>query len=118
MIEIPASTLINKPGRPRKQLYAIFTKAVSDYERMQEYRPAHLDYLHNLDDKGDLVGAGPILNHDASLYEGGGLIIITASSLSQALEMAAGDPFHQYGVREYVVHPWLLSEGQMVSDLA
>lgn len=118
MIEIPASTLINKPGRPRKQLYAIFTKAVSDYERMQEYRPAHLDYLHNLDANGYLVGAGPVLNQDATLYEGGGLIIISANSLSRALEIAAADPFHQHQVREYLVHPWLLSEGQMVSKLA
>lgn len=114
MIAISASSLINKPARPRRQLYVISTKAIADYQRMQKYRPVHLEYLHNLDTAGHLLGAGPLLSLDATLYEGDGLIIISAESLSQAQEIAAQDPFHQHKVREFVVQPWLLSEGEIL----
>jgi uncharacterized protein len=115
MIKIPASSLINKPGRSREQLYVIMTTAVSDHERMQKYRADHLDYLHDLDSKGLLVGAGPLLSQDAALYEGDGLIIIRADSLPEALGIAESDPFHQHNVRDHTLKPWLLSEGDMVS---
>lgn len=115
MIKINASALINKPGRPRELLYILMTTAISDYERMQEYRADHLEYLHDLGSKGQLIGAGPLLTRDAELYEGDGLIIIRADSLSKALQIAERDPFHQQNVREYTLKPWLLSEGEMVT---
>lgn len=118
MIKIPASSLINKPGRPREQLYVVITTAIADHERMQKYRSQHLEYLHDLESKGLLVGAGPLLTRDAALYEGDGLIIIRADSLSSALDIAERDPFHQFEVREYYLKPWLLSEGEMASTQA
>lgn len=117
MIKIPASTLINKPDRARKQLYAIVTRAVSDYQAMKDHRPAHLDYLNRLDSNGILVGAGPTLNHDGTFYEGDGLIIVRAGSLAEASDIAGEDPFHLNNVREYVLYPWLLSEGNMMEQL-
>lgn len=114
MIKIPANSLINKPGRARKQLYVIVTRAVSDYQAIEDNRPAHLDYLNGLDSNGVLVGAGPTLNHDGTFYEGDGLIIVRATSLAEASGIASEDPFHLNNVREYTLYPWLLSEGEMM----
>lgn len=116
-IKIPAGELLKKPGRPRQLLYAIVTRAISDYAVMQRYRPAHLEYLHQLDVSGCLLGAGPTLNGQASYYEGDGLIIVTVESIESARNIAEADPFHRNKVREYEIKPWLLSEGAVMSLL-
>lgn len=113
-IRVPAQELLNKPGRPRQLLYVIVTGAISDYALMQQYRPAHLEYLHQLDASGCLFGAGPTLDGQASFYEGDGLIILTAESVESAREIAEADPFHRNKVRAYEIRPWLLSEGKVV----
>ena len=80
---------------------------------MNAHRSAHLSYLRQLDEQGHLLGAGPVLSDDESLYCGHGLILLRADSLDQALALAAADPFHQAGIRTFTVTPWLLSEGEM-----
>jgi len=113
MIKVLAKELIDKPGRSRKLLFAIVTRAISDYALMQQYRSAHLEYLHQLDASGYLLGAGPTLDNEASFYEGDGLIILKVESIESARKIAKADPFHINRVREYDLKPWLLSEGVM-----
>lgn len=80
---------------------------------MQEMRAAHLEYLHQLDESGCLVGAGPTLDGRAEFYEGDGIIIVKAESAEAAAEIADADPFYQYSIRKYHIKPWLLSEGAL-----
>ena len=39
------------------------------------------------------------------------MVIIRASSLTEAREIAATDPMHKSGARSFEVRPWLLNEG-------
>ena len=87
---------------------------------MNSQRAEHIAYLHDLDQSGNLVGAGPILSEDEEYYDGHGLIILRADSVLHAMELASTDPFHVHGMRSYSITPWLLSEGILhdaLSDL-
>ena len=39
------------------------------------------------------------------------MVIIKASSLAEAKEIAVTDPMHRSGARSFTVRPWLLNEG-------
>ena len=39
------------------------------------------------------------------------MVIIRAGSLAEAKEIAASDPMHSSGARDYKVRPWLMNEG-------
>jgi uncharacterized protein YciI len=83
---------------------------------IEQFLPAHLEYLHSLETTGVLFGAGPLFTEDNLYFIGDGLIIIRAQSIVEATEIAATDPFHQNQVRHYQIRPWLLNEGSI--DLA
>ncbi len=71
----------------------------------QAHRPEHLAYLEGLGDR--LVLAGPFIDADSQAMNGS-LIVIEASSLELAQEIAAGDPFAKAGLFVSVeIHPWL-----------
>lgn len=68
-------------------------------------RPQHLAYLEGLGDA--LVFAGPFTEHDGQTMNGS-LIVIEASSLDDARNIAAGDPFAKLGIFASVdIRPWL-----------
>lgn len=77
---------------------------------MENIEP-HLKYQVELEEKGIMFGAGPFWTDDEQAWEGEGMVIIRASSLAEAQEIAAADPMHQSGARGYRVRPWLLNEG-------
>jgi hypothetical protein len=71
----------------------------------QANRPEHLAYLEGLGDR--LVLAGPFIDADSQAMNGS-LIVIEASSLELAQEIAGGDPFAKAGLFASVeIHPWL-----------
>ena len=71
----------------------------------QTNRPEHLAYLEGLGDK--IVLAGPFIDADSQAMTGS-LIVIAASSLELAQEIAAGDPFAKAGLFASVeIYPWL-----------
>ena len=39
------------------------------------------------------------------------MVIIRAGSLAEAKEIAASDPMHSSGARDFTVRPWLMNEG-------
>lgn len=108
---VPSGTLTDKPGRPRACLYIINARAVVDRATMASLRNRHIRYLHELDQSGRLVGAGPALSKDGAYYDGHGFIILRADSIAHATVLADADPFHEHGMRKYTITPWLLSEG-------
>ena len=68
-------------------------------------RPEHVDYLKSLGET--LVIAGPFTEADGETMNGS-LIVIEASSLQAAKEIAAGDPFAKAGLFASVeIRPWM-----------
>ncbi|MBS0171189.1 MAG: YciI family protein [Nitrospira sp.] len=65
------------------------------------HRPAHLANLEPLNRQGKVLLAGPFTD------QAGSLIIIEASSLEEAKQFAAEDPYTVHGIFERVeVHPF------------
>lgn len=65
------------------------------------YRPAHLERLNTLDTQGKLVLAGPLTDGTGSL------IVMEASSLTEAEQFAQEDPYVTNGIFEKVsIHPF------------
>ena len=62
--------------------YVILQKQLSSIEFMNEYRPEHLRYLKDVDEKGELIIAGRYKNGT------GGLIIVRTEDYDRALEIA------------------------------
>jgi hypothetical protein len=96
-----------------KLLYAITSTALQNLSAIEQFLPAHLEYLHSLETTGVLFGAGPLFTDDGQYFTGDGLIIIRARSIVEAQEIAAADPFHQNQIRQYQIRPWLLNEGSI-----
>ena len=68
-------------------------------------RPEHVDYLQSLGET--LIFAGPFTEEDGATMNGS-LVVIEASSLDAAREIAAGDPFAKAGLFASVdIRPWL-----------
>ena len=68
-------------------------------------RPEHLAYLESLGET--LVLAGPFTAEDGETMNGS-LIVVEASSLDAARQIAAGDPFAKAGLFAHVdIRPWL-----------
>jgi uncharacterized protein len=67
-------------------------------------RPEHIEYLQSLGDTLKL--AGPFTEADGETMTGS-LIVVEASSLHAAREIAAGDPFAKAGLFASVeIRPW------------
>lgn len=96
-----------------KQLYVIHTRAVPGREKdiMGDVGMKHMAFQVELEKKGIMFAAGPLMNQDERTYGGEGLVIIRARNLVQARAIAASDPMHAAGSRTYTVQPWLINEG-------
>ena len=97
----------------QKELYVISTKPAPDVtlEKMREMVPSHLTFQVDLESRGIMFGAGPLFPPDSDLWQGEGLVIIRAQSLAEAKQIAASDPMHTSGMREYTVREWMMNEG-------
>ena len=73
----------------------------------------HLAFQGDLETRGIMFGAGPFPNDAGDEWGGEGMVIIRADSLAHAKEIAAADPMHSSGAREFTVRPWLLNEGSL-----
>ena len=96
-------------------LYVIFTRRIQgvSISQMREVTPDHLKYQVELERQGVMWGAGPLFTPDDQSWEGDGMVIVRASSIAHAKQIAAADPMHQRGVRNFEILPWLLNEGSM-----
>jgi len=67
---------------------------------MDEYMPAHLEYLYRFHERGVLLLIGPL--HEPSNGDALGVF----SSREAAEEFVAGDPFVVHGVKTYKLRAW------------
>jgi len=102
----------------RKQLYVIFTKPTNGMEPVLANLDQHLAFQVDLERRGIMFGAGPMWNDAEDAWEGEGMVIIRAGSLDEAKAIAATDPMHKAGARNYSVRPWLLNEGTVTVKLS
>ena len=86
-------------GMLAKELFVVFTEPTGDLAAVQEARAEHLKYQ------------GPFANDSGDAWSGEGMIIIRASSIEEATEIAQADPMHSSGARRFRIRPWLVNEG-------
>jgi uncharacterized protein YciI len=67
---------------------------------------AHAAHLAELDRKGSLVLAGPLLNHFS------GLIVLQTASLAEARAIADEDPMIRGGFQTYELGTWIMANRQ------
>jgi uncharacterized protein YciI len=73
-----------------------------DQEKSRTLRPRHLAFLEEQDSRGKILARGPFT--DGS----GGLVIYRASSLEEAQDIAASDPYVTEGARRLELHEWAM----------
>ena len=99
----------------QKELYVISTKpkAGVSLEQIREVVPVHLAFQVDLEKRGIMFGAGPLFPSGSDLWQGEGLVIIRAASHAEAVSIAASDPMHTSGMREFTVREWMMNEGSI-----
>lgn len=94
-----------------KNLYVVLTKPTNGLGPIMANLEPHLKYQISLEEQGVMFGAGPFFADNESDWNGEGMVIIRAGSLGEATSIAASDPMHANGARDFTVHPWLMNEG-------
>ncbi|MDA9973300.1 YciI family protein [Alphaproteobacteria bacterium] len=100
-----------------KYLYVVFTKPENGMKAVMENLEEHLKFQVSLEKNGVMFGAGPFWEDNEIDWNGEGMVIIRANSLDHAKQIAAYDPMHQSGARNFTVRPWLLNEGNIEVSL-
>ncbi len=72
---------------------------------MEELTRRHHDFIHELESKGQLVGAGPFLDDTGNRF-GTGMIIFRAATRAEAERIANSEPYIASGVRRLKLVPW------------
>ncbi len=104
-------------GYLAKQLYVVFTSPVNGIGPVMENFADHLEFQEKLEREGIMFAAGPHWTDDEQRWDGEGMVVIRAASLSEARAIAAEDPMHKSGARSYRVRPWLVNEGKLTVEL-
>lgn len=104
-------------GYLAKQLYVIFTRPTQGMGPIMENLERHLAYQEKLEADGIMFAAGPHWTDDGARWEGEGLVVYRAGSLEEATAIAAADPMHASGARQFTVRPWFVNEGTITVQL-
>lgn len=78
---------------------------------------SHLTFQASLEKEGIMFAAGPHWTDDERSWDGDGMVVIRAASLSEARAIAARDPMHASGARKFTVRPWFVNEGTIAVKL-
>lgn len=111
---VPAKDLIEESQRRgylAKQLYIVSTRPRDGIGPVMQNLATHLEFQEKLEREGIMFAAGPNWTDDEQEWEGDGTVVIRASSLAHAREIAAQDPMHTSGARSFTVRPWFINEG-------
>jgi uncharacterized protein YciI len=100
------------------QLYLVQSVAANGLGPVLAHTEAHLAHQVELERKGTMFAAGPVFDDDDAGWNGDGLFVIRASSKAEAEAIAASDPMHQSGARQFSVRPWLVNEGSLSVTLS
>src|SRR3984893_10300222 len=71
----------------------------------EELTARHHEFIHELEAKGLLVGAGPFLDDTGNRF-GTGMIIFRAATRGEAETIANAEPYIAHGVRRLKLLPW------------
>ena len=82
-------------------------------EDVKSVLPDHLAYIQGLERSGRLVMAGPLSDETGDQMQGAGMLVLRASSMEDAHELAAKDPMHSTGARSFTLRRWLVNEGSL-----
>lgn len=93
------------------ELYFYITLPKVPFEEIVEVLPAHMDFVHTIEDGGIMVMGGQITPEGLADAGGRGLIVIRAESFEEARAIADRDPMHVSGVRSYELYKWNVNEG-------
>jgi uncharacterized protein YciI len=97
----------------QKVYFVCFTdRADAPLHAIEETLPAHKAWAAEAEAAGQLFVAGPFLDDDFR-YTGSGMIVLRAKTRAEAEAIAAADPMHAKGLRQYRLVPWQLNEGTL-----
>lgn len=117
---VPSAEIIalsKEKGFLAKQLYVVFTTPVAGLGPVMENIESHLTFQASLEKEGIMFAAGPHWTDDERSWDGDGMVVIRAASLSEARAIAARDPMHASGARKFTVRPWFVNEGTIAVKL-
>jgi uncharacterized protein len=98
-------------GYLAKQLYVIFTTPAGGPEAVLQNLQPHFAYQDSLIERGVLFASGPNWTDDEQEWNGEGMVVVRAASLSEAETIARKDPMHASGARSFRIRPWLVNLG-------
>ena len=104
-------------GSLAHELYVVISTPVKTPEEVKAVLPEHLAYQQQQEQAGTLAFAGPLSDLTGEQMEGMGMIIYRAASIDAARTIAAADPMHKQGVREFTLRRWLVNEGSLQLDI-
>ena len=93
------------------ELIRISDRPKLDSVKTLRVQKAHLNNIDSLYNAGKLVLAGPFGDD-----KGGGIFIIKAKSLEEAIEMCEGDPAINNGRLNYKIRPWWTDKTMFTSE--
>ncbi len=96
----------------QKRFFVVHLVPLKTMDNMLPILPEHLEYMIGLENRGVLFASGPFLEAEGKL-SGEGMMILRASSSEQAMAIAAEDPFHKAGLRNFEVKEWQVNEGRL-----
>jgi uncharacterized protein YciI len=73
----------------------------------------HLEFLHDLEQRGILFASGPLFDSDEAAPPGGGLSFFRADSMDAARALIETEPFVKAGLRTYTLKRWTFNEGSI-----
>ncbi len=117
---LPAAEIISlskEKGFLAAQFYVVFTTPTNGMGPVMENIQAHLAFQASLEAEGIMFAAGPHWTEDETSWEGDGMVVIRAASLSEARAIAERDPMHASGARKFTVRSWLINEGTITIRL-
>ena len=95
----------------QKQFYLIHAKPVDGLGPVMANIEPHLEFQINLEQDGIMFAAGPLWADNEESWEGEGMVVIRADNLAHSHEVAASDPMHASGARNFTMRSWLINEG-------
>ena len=100
-------------GHLGKALYAVLWTNNPAISREQHVAmlPVHLEFLHDLEERGILFAAGPLRLPDGAPQTVHGMAVLRAGSLDEARTIIAEEPFTKNGYRTAQILSWTLNEG-------
>lgn len=98
------------------QLFAVLSRPTGQWRDDPSLLADHVSFLQDLERRGVTFLSGP-LGADDTGWRGHGLTIIRASSIAEARNLMAAEPYIAGGVRAHDVMSWLITSGRITASM-